>query len=115
MKLSLAAACALATIAVSAQPRTFETWLQDVRSAALTAGISATTVDAAFAGLTPLDEVIERDRTQPELTLDFRTYLARVVSERRIEEGRRMLAEHGDLLREVGKRHGMPPDLLAAV
>ena len=121
------AACALAVVfllhpgrvglplAAHAQQRTFEAWLQDVRSAALKAGISSATVDAALTGLTPLDEVIERDRTQPELTLDFHTYLARVVSERRIEEGRRMLAEHGDLLRDVGKRHGMPPELLAAV
>jgi membrane-bound lytic murein transglycosylase B len=127
MKLPRAAACALAVMfladpervglqaTANAQPRTFEAWLRDFRSAALAASISPATVDTALGGLTPIDEVIERDRTQPEFTLDFRTYLARVVSPGRIEEGRRMLAEHGDLLRDVGKRHGMPPELLAAV
>jgi membrane-bound lytic murein transglycosylase B len=126
MNLPLAAACALAAGIVSvqsvglrsvahAQQRTFEGWLQDFRSAALAASISPATVDAALAGLTPLDQVIERDRAQPEFTLDFRSYLARLVSQSRIEEGQRMLAEHGELLQNVGKRYGMPPELLAAV
>ena len=81
----------------------------------LAASISPATIDSALTGLTPIEEVIERDRTQPEFTLDFRTYLARVVSPGRIEEGQRMLAEHGELLRRVGTRYGMPPELLAAV
>ncbi len=98
-----------------AQQRTFDAWLEDFRSAALAASISPATVDAALAGLTPLEEVVERDRAQPEFTLDFRGYLTRVVSQSRIEEGQRMLAEHGELLRNVGKRYGMPPELLAAV
>jgi peptidoglycan lytic transglycosylase B len=133
MNLPLAAACALAAGIVSADPervglrsvglrsaahaqqRTFEAWLQDFRSAALAASISPATVDAALASITPLDEVIERDRAQPEFTLDFRRYLARLVSPSRIEEGLRMLAEHGELLQNVGKRYGMPPELLAAV
>jgi membrane-bound lytic murein transglycosylase B len=101
--------------AAHAQQRTFEAWLQDIRSGALKAGISSATVDAALDGLMPLDEVMARDRTQPESTLDFRTYLTGVVSPGRLDEGRRMLAEHGDLLRDVGKRYGMPPELLAAV
>jgi peptidoglycan lytic transglycosylase B len=37
------------------------------------------------------------------------------VSQSRIEEGQRVLAEHGELLRNVGRRYGMPPELLAAV
>ena len=117
MKLPLAAACALAAgiVSVGAQQRTFEAWLQDFRATALAASISPATVDAALAGLTPLDQVIERDRAQPEFTLDFRSYLARLVSQSRIDEGQRMLAEHGELLQNVGKRYGMPPELLAAV
>jgi membrane-bound lytic murein transglycosylase B len=111
-------ACALAAAAVSiasAQQRPFDDWLHDFRSAALQAGISTATVDSALAGLTPLEQVIERDRTQPEFTLDFRTYLARIVSQSRIDEGQRVLVEHGELLRTIGQRYGMPPELLAAV
>ena len=128
MKLPLAAACALAAAVLAADPervglrstahaqqRTFDAWLEDFRSAALAAGITPATVDASLAGLTPLEQVIERDRAQPEFTLDFRGYLTRLVSQSRIEEGQRMLAEHSELLQKVGKRYGMPPELLAAV
>ena len=98
-----------------AQQRSFDDWLQDFRSEALAARISSVTLDAALAGLAPLEPVIARDREQPEFTLDFRSYLARVVSPSRIEEGQRMLAEHGELVRAVGRRYGMPPSLLVAV
>jgi membrane-bound lytic murein transglycosylase B len=112
------AACALASAflpAPRAQPRTFDDWVEDVRRDALVARISPATVDAALAGLQPLETVLERDRNQPEFTLDFRSYLARVASQSRIEEGQRMLLEHSELLRTVGERYGMPPELLAAV
>jgi hypothetical protein len=118
MKLPLAAACALAASFVPiahAQQRPFDAWLQDFRSSALAARISPAIVDAALTGLTPLNQVIERDRAQPEFTLDFRSYLTRVVSQSRIEEGQLVLAEHGELLRNIGQRYGMPPELLAAV
>jgi membrane-bound lytic murein transglycosylase B len=116
--LPLCAVSALAAALLSsatAQQRPFEAWLQEVRADALAARISSATVDAALASLAPLDEVIARDREQPEFTLDFRSYLTRVVSQSRIEEGRRMLTEHADLLRTVGGRYGMPPELLTAV
>jgi membrane-bound lytic murein transglycosylase B len=112
------ATCALAIAFLStgrAQERSFDAWLQDVRSAAIAAHISPVTVDAAFTGLTPLEQVIERDRSQPELTLDFHSYITRIVAPGRIEEGQRVLAEQGKLLERVGRRYGMSPALLAAV
>ena len=118
MKLRLSAAGALVAACLSiahAEEQPFDAWLQDFRSAALAARISPAIVDAALTGLTPLEQVIERDRAQPEFTLDFRGYLTRVVSPSRIEEGQRVLAEHSELLRNVGQRYGMPPELLAAV
>jgi membrane-bound lytic murein transglycosylase B len=106
---------ALGVSAVGAQPDAFQEWLAAYRTEALASGISAATLDAALAGLEPLERVIERDRNQPEFTLDFRTYLTRVASDSRIEEGRRVLEEHRALLEDVGRRYGMPPELLTAV
>src|SRR5690606_14991078 len=76
--------------------------------------VSERTVSAALDGLEPLEQVIERDRNQPEFRLDFATYLSRVVSERRGEQGRRVLGEHRALLEDVGRRYGMAPALLTA-
>src|SRR5262245_55628140 len=110
-------ACAVAALLASprAQHRSFEAWLQTFRSDALGAGISSATVDRALAGLAPLEQVIARDREQAEFTLDFRTYLTRVVSQNRIEEGQRMLAQHGQLVGSVASRYGMLTSLLIAV
>jgi membrane-bound lytic murein transglycosylase B len=93
----------------------FDRWLEQFRAEALKARISPATVEAALTGLAPLEEVIARDRNQAEFTLDFQTYLTRVASDRRINEGQRVLVEHGELLRRVGGRYGMPAELLAAV
>ena len=113
----LIAACALAALLSNprAQSRPFDVWLEGFRSEALAARVSPATLDAALAGLAPLETVITRDREQPEFTLAFRTYLTRVVSESRIDEGRRMLAHHDELIKTIGRRYGMPPSLLVAV
>ena len=55
-----------------------------LREEALEASISEATVKVALSGIIP----IERDRNQPEFRLDFWTYLDRVASEERIEQGR---------------------------
>jgi membrane-bound lytic murein transglycosylase B len=115
---SLAAAFAFVTgllPAVQGQRQPFDAWLEGLRADAVKAGISSGTVETSLAGLAPLDDVVERDRSQAEFTLDFRTYLTRVASESRIEEGKRVMDEHGELLRRVGTRYSTPPELLAAV
>ncbi|HEY8520035.1 MAG TPA: lytic murein transglycosylase [Gammaproteobacteria bacterium] len=102
-------------LAAYAQREPFDAWLEKLEAEALAAGISQATLDAALAGVTPLEEVIERDRNQPEVKLDFWTYLGRVVSERRIEQGRAKLEEHRALVEAIAGRYGMPPELLVAV
>ena len=72
----------------------FASWLKGLRAEAIEAGISEATVEVALAGITP----IERDRNQPEFRLDFWTYLDRVASEERIEQGQRLLEGHIPLL-----------------
>ena len=75
----------------------FANWLKGFREEAIEAGISKAAVEVALSGITP----IERDRKQPEFRLDFWTYLDRVASEDRIEQGRRLLEGHLELLAEL--------------
>lgn len=93
----------------------FAEWLSQLRSEAIEAGISEATVDAALADLSPIPRVIELDRNQPEVRLDFWTYLDRIASEARIERGRRLLSEHQELLDDIAERHGIPAPVLVAV
>ena len=93
----------------------FADWLKDLRAEAIEVGISEATVKVALAGITPLERVIELDRNQPEVRLDFWTYLDRVASVERIERGRRLLERHRKLLADITARHGIPGPVLVAV
>lgn len=93
----------------------FARWLTEFRADAETAGISEATLDVALSDVAPIERVVELDRNQPEGRLDFWTYLGRVASDARIEQGRRLLNEHRALLAEIEDRHGIPPEMLVAV
>jgi len=93
----------------------FTGWLEGVRVEALARGISASTIDAAFASTAPIPRVIELDRQQPESTLSFAEYLGRVAPPSRVETGRRMLELNRDLLEEVWRRYGVPPPVVVAL
>lgn len=98
-----------------AEDDAFAKWLEGLRAEALSRGISEATLDSALSGLSPLKRVIELDRNQPEFKLDFRTYQNKVVSEWRIKRGRKMLAEHRELLENIAGRYGVPPRFLVAI
>jgi membrane-bound lytic murein transglycosylase B len=94
---------------------TFDAWLAEFRSEALPAGIRAATLDAAFAGVKPIERVIELDRQQPESVLTFEEYLTRVVPERRVNIGREKLAQHRALLNKVSAEFNVPPRFIVAL
>jgi membrane-bound lytic murein transglycosylase B len=93
----------------------FGAWLEDVRHEAAEIGISPATIEAALGGLAPIPRVIELDRRQPEFTLGFEAYLARVVTDQRVEEGRRRLRRHRDLLERIGREFGVQPRFILAL
>jgi peptidoglycan lytic transglycosylase B len=102
------------TVAMS-NPQDFSGWLEGVRAEARANGISESTISLALSGLTPLPRVIELDRNQPESTLRFEEYLARVVSEKRVEQGRALMAENAALLQQVSQRFGVQPRFIVAL
>jgi membrane-bound lytic murein transglycosylase B len=59
--------------------------------------------------------VIELDQKQPEKTVTFDHYAHHIVSPDRIEEGRRLLGEYGDVLDQVSERYGVEPQVIVAL
>lgn len=94
---------------------TFEEWVAGFRAEAAAAGISEATLEAAFRDVEPLPEVIERDRRQVESRMDFVTYRKRVLSDDRVAQGRRLMAEHRDLLERIGRDFGVQPRFIVAL
>lgn len=104
-----------ATPALADDKTSFRQWLADFKQEAAGKGISEATLNQAFARVEPLPEIIALDRRQPESTMTMEQYLAKVVSDQRIENGRAKLAEHRALLDEIGGKYGVPPRYIVAL
>jgi membrane-bound lytic murein transglycosylase B len=100
---------------VAAPPAEFSVWLAALRTDALKQGISQPTVTAALGSLTPIQRVVELDRSQPEFTVTLRQYLERAVSTARVNQARAKYAEHRALLEEVGRKYGVQPRFIVAL
>jgi len=117
MRLFRVALCCLLIgwqLPAAAQTQPFAEWLADLRTEALASGISAATLDVALADVEPVERVIERDRNQAESRLDFWTYIDRVVTDGRIQEGQHRLRDNSTLLNDVAHRYGIPARVLVA-
>lgn len=77
-------------------------------------GISQPVIDESLAQASLSSRVLELDRRQPEFTTTFADYFNARVNTQRIEQGRKLLAEHGDLLARIADQYGVPPQYLVA-
>lgn len=101
--------------AIAAEAGPFAVWLAAFKDEARAAGISAATLEAAFAQTEPDDSIIALDRRQPEGRLTLAQYLQSRLTPRRIRDGRHFLAENAALLAQVGKRYGVQPRFIVAL
>ncbi|MDA0785538.1 MAG: lytic murein transglycosylase [Proteobacteria bacterium] len=93
----------------------FQTWIADLRTEALASGISQQTLDRSLADVALIPRVIELDRRQPESTVTFEDYQARIVNPTRIKIGRARLAQHRALLDEISAKFGVQPRFIVAL
>ncbi|NMM45960.1 lytic murein transglycosylase [Rhodospirillaceae bacterium KN72] len=92
----------------------FQDWLAGVRQEALSRGIGASTLDAAFKNTKPVPRVLELDKRQPEFTRSIWGYLDSFVTQDRIDRGRQLLVKHKALLDKVHAKYGVQPRFLVA-
>jgi membrane-bound lytic murein transglycosylase B len=96
-------------------PTPFDTWLAELRTEALTRGIRQEIVDAALGDIQPIEQILDRDRTQAEFTLDLTSYLKRRLTRATLRTAQRMHDEHRTLLESIGKKYGVQPRIITAV
>lgn len=92
----------------------FAAWLQDFRRDALARGISASTLDAVLPTIRQERQVVQADRAQAEFVNTYANYLQR-VNTARIDAGKRLMREHGDMIREVSAHYGVQPRFVVAI
>lgn len=85
-----------------------------LQAAALAEGISQRVVDEVLGKVTQQERVLELDRKQPEFILPFTEYYNRRVTRERVAQGRRLLARHAAMLRDIEREFGVPGRYLVA-
>ncbi len=93
----------------------FDAFLEGVRADARRAGISPGTIQRALTALSPNMRIIELDRRQAEGTLAWTAYRDRIVSQARMDNGRRLHAENRQLLQSLEARYRVPGRVLLAI
>ena len=93
----------------------FVRWVESFWPTAKAAGINADTFNGAFYGVTPDPKVIEKAQYQPEFVKPMAQYIAQAVSDRRLEDGRKKLAEHRRLLDTIERTYGVDRHIIVAI
>lgn len=107
---------ALALAAAIAPARAdFAGCVSGLRSHALSQGISGGTFDQMMSGVTPDMKIIEAMNAQPEFKTPIWDYLATLVDDQKITEGRTMLAKHASVLARIEQAYGVDRHTVVAV
>jgi len=93
----------------------FSSFLAGLRRDALAQGVRPGTVDLAFRYIQFLPRVIELDQHQPDHTLTFADFITKVVTQQRLDDARRHLAENLPLLQRVQQRFNVQPRFIVAL
>jgi membrane-bound lytic murein transglycosylase B len=92
----------------------FDVWLAELRAEAGTRGIRPEILDAALTGVEPVEQVLGRDRSQAEFTLDLEAYLKRLTRDT-VRTAQRMYTKYRSLLQRVSKRYRVDPRILVSI
>ncbi|MDR1855037.1 MAG: lytic murein transglycosylase [Azoarcus sp.] len=111
----LPAACALTFAAAPAIAYDFPGCMARMRGDAVKRGISSATFDKYTAAFAPDLSVLDFLDAQPEFTTPIWDYLAGLVDDERVADGRAMLDEWRDVLQKVEARYGVDAATVVAV
>jgi lytic murein transglycosylase len=113
--LAFLALCFIFVAAPKAGAASFSDCLASLRSAALAAGVDAATFDKATHGLAPNPDVLAMAQAQPEFKMAIWDYLAGLVDEERVNDGRAIMARYAQALAVAESRYGVDKAIISAV
>lgn len=118
MRPSSLCAAALAALCLAAPARAEDELarcLAALKPDAERAGVQGPTFDRLTQAIRPDPSLLERLDNQPEFKTPIWDYLASLVDDERVADGRALLAQWKDVLAEVERRHGVDPATVVAV
>ena len=103
-------------VALAAPARAdFSSCVASIRSEASGQGVSAATLKAAFEGLQPDPKVLEFETSQPEFKTPIWDYLAALVDDERVADGKAAMAAHAAALKLAEEKFGVSRYVIAAI
>ena len=93
----------------------FASCVAGLRSAALSQGISGATFDRTMRGVEPDMKILELMNNQPEFKTPVWDYLATLVDDQKVREGRAMLSQHASTLARIEQTFGVDRYAVVAV
>jgi membrane-bound lytic murein transglycosylase B len=93
----------------------FAAFIRNLRAEARHEGISESVLDGALSGIALNPKVIELDRHQPEFTLTWSQYRARVLPETRLVAARHSYGRYAPLLAQVTSRYPADPRVVVGI
>lgn len=115
MTLAVVFSVLVSSPALAREAGSFDLWLSRFRVEAARHGIFSQTLDRAFSGVSPNPRVIELDRKQPEKKIGYAAYRKTVVSQARIDEGRRLFSRYRNQLHPVQNWYGVPAEIVVSL
>ncbi len=93
----------------------FRSCLAGIGQDAAAAGVSPAAFQAATAGIAFDDKVIELSQAQPEFKTPIWDYMAALVDDERVDDGRAAMRQHANALAQAEARYGVDRYTIAAV
>jgi lytic murein transglycosylase len=93
----------------------FDACLNSLRAPARAAGVQDATFTLNTQGLVPDMSVIDKLNFQPEFRTAIWDYMAGLVDEERVEQGKALMAQNAETLARVNERFGVDPATVVAV
>ena len=93
----------------------FGTWVGQFKAEAAASGISARTLDAAFANASYATKTISLDRNQKSFKLSLSQFMQKRGAPTIISKGRRLKQQNAALFSRIEKKYGVPAGPLIAI
>lgn len=98
-----------------AQKKEFGVWLEELKTEALSKGITSSIVSEAFANVKFKEKIISLDRKQPEVTQTFQQYMKGRLPKSLVNQGKARLRENREILETVSQKYGVQPRFIVAL
>lgn len=105
----------VASIGIGSAEARFSACVDGLKSAAMKAGVSRAVASKALDIAQPDEKVLRLSKVQPEFKIPIWDYLAFLVDEQRVADGRAMMQKHARVLHAAEQRFGVDRHVIAAV